>query len=164
MKKIKMLKNKYTMDDAYERLMKRSKNFSVDKMHTLFYPYLKINYLVDMGEKLKRLNENVVCMVDMYTGRESVAKTKGEFIEIDADAKLMMPLKIQRESALKNAPLTIGTTIMGRKKVIKIPDIIHQDDEIVYKPFYVVECRNSDKEVFHILFDSVLGDFSLLNA
>ncbi len=161
---INLLKNKYKMDDAAWILQKRSKNFQIKNMNLLFYPYQRILYLVDMGQRLSRLNEQVIMMVDLYTGRKSVAKSKGKVVPMDAEKKHVMPVKIPREDALKGNEIEIGGIIMGRKKVLKIPDIRYQSDELIYKPFFIVECINEEGEPFHILFDTVLGDFSLLNA
>ena len=38
---ITILKHGYQMEDAFERLYKRSKHFKIEQMGTLFYPYLK---------------------------------------------------------------------------------------------------------------------------
>ena len=51
------------MEDAFERLYKRSKHFKIEQMGTLFYPYLKATYEVIFSEKkLKRLKHSY----DMY--------------------------------------------------------------------------------------------------
>ena len=72
--------------------------------------------------------------------------------------------RLRKMQAIKDAPRTIYGEIQKAKRVLNIPDIEYESDELVYKPFFIVECLNDDKEVFHILFDAVTGDFSLLNA
>ena len=113
---IKSLKNGYKMQDAYERLYKRSKHFTIEKMDILFYPYLLMEFEVKYRGKLERLSENVLVMCDMWKGQYSIARSRGEFVMTNAE------------------------------------------------PFFIVECLNDDKEVFHILFDTVTGEYSLLNA
>ncbi len=164
MVELQLLKNKYKMDDAAWILKKRSKQFEIKEMNLLFYPYRKIQYLVDMGQRLSRLNEEVTMMVDLYTGRKSIAKSKGRIVSMTAEKKHVMPIKISREESLKGNEIEIGGLVMGRKKVLKIPDILYQSDKVIYKPFFIVECINNQGEVFHILFDTVLGEFSLLDA
>ena len=75
-----------------------------------------------------------------------------------------MPVRQDRRKTIKEGPRTVYGEIMRKKKVLRTPDIEYVDDEVVYKPFYIVECKNEDGENFHILFDAVTGDFSLLNA
>ncbi len=162
--KIEIIEKGYDMDDAHRILAKRSRKFSINEMRVLFYPYMRAEFLVDMGKKLERLNETVIFMVDMYTGRHSVARAEGKYMEIEAPEELIMPIKADRKKLLKEAPVEIGGEIMAKKRVIRIPDITLQNDRIIYKPFYIVECENEDKEIFHILFDAVMGEFSLLNA
>lgn len=162
--KVRILRNGYTMDDAARRLRKRSKGFSIEDVKPVLYPYIMITYEIDMGEKLKKLNDTVYCLVDLYTGRHSLAKSKGKYVSGGVDKNMLMPANFDREELIENAPKEIYGEIMARKRVIKIPDINYKEDKLFYKPFYVVECKNKDEEVFHILFDAVSGSFSLLNA
>jgi hypothetical protein len=162
--KIKVIKNGYTMQDAFERLYKRSKHFTIENMDLLFYPYTLIEFDVDYGEKLERLNGKVLCMCDMWRGNYSMARSKGEFVTTNAEENTVMPSKIKVEEAIKEAPRTIYGEIQKAKKILKIPDINYVRHESIYKPFFIVECLNDDKEVFHILFDTVTGEYSLLNA
>jgi hypothetical protein len=159
-----MLKPAWTMKDAAERMSRRSKRFFIKDMTVIFYPYLKIVFRVDMGERLRRFNSKAVCLVDMYTGRYNLAKNFGQFAEIEMEENCVMPVKVEREKAIAGAPLEICGDIMAAKRLPKIPDIVFEEDELFYKPFYVVECTNDEGEFFHMLFDAVLGDFSLLNA
>lgn len=161
---IKIMRNGYKMKDAYERLMKRSKHFSIENMDLLFYPYLLISYQIDYGEKLARLNEKVLIMADMFRGGYSFARSSGDFVVMNVEEETVMPHKQDRRKLIREGPRTVYGEIMRKKKVIKTPDIEYIDDEHVYKPFYIVECKNEDGETFHILFDAVTGDFSLLNA
>jgi hypothetical protein len=161
---INMLKPAWTMNDAAKRMSKRSRSFFIKDMQLLFYPYLKIILRVDMGKKLSRLNSKTICLVDMYTGRYSLAKGFGEYFTLNADDDTVMPVTIERETAIAEAPREICGEIMAQKRVLKIPEIIAESDEMFYKPFYITECANDDGEIFHILFDAVLGDLSLLNA
>lgn len=161
---IKVIKNGYTMQDAFERLYKRSKHFTIENMDLLFYPYTLIEFDVIYGGKLERLDGKVLCMCDMWRGDYSIARSKGEFVNTNAEDNTVMPSKIKVEDAIKNAPRTIYGEIQKAKKVLKIPDINYVRHESIYKPFFIVECLNDDKEVFHILFDTVTGEYSLLNA
>ena len=162
--RIKVIKNGFTMEDAFERLYKRSKHFTIETMDLLFYPYTLIEFDVDYGEKLERLNGKVLCMCDMWRGGYSMAKSKGEFVMTDADDNTVMPTKLTVEDAIADAPRTIYGEIQKAKRILKIPDINYVRHDSVYKPFFIVECLNDDKEVFHILFDTVTGEYSLLNA
>ena len=161
---IKCMKNGYKMQDAFERLYKRSKHFTIEKMDLLFYPYLLMDFDVQYKGKLERLSEHVLVMCDMWRGQYSMARTRGEFVMTNVEESTLIPVKIDKMQAIKDAPKTIYGEIQKAKRVLNIPDIEYESDELVYKPFFIVECLNDDKEVFHILFDAVTGDFSLLNA
>ena len=93
-----------------------------------------------------------------------MARSRGEFVITNAEDNTVMPTKIKVEDAIKEAPRTIYGEIQKAKKILKIPDINYVKHESIYKPFFIVECLNDDKEVFHILFDTVTGEYSLLNA
>ena len=152
------------MQDAYERLYKRSKHFTIEKMDILFYPYLLMEFDVNYRGKLERLSEKVLVMCDMWKGQYSMAKSRGEFVMTDVDESMLIPVKINKIKAIHDAPRTVYGEIQKAKRVLNIPDIEYVSDELVYKPFFIVECLNDDKEVFHILFDTVTGEYSLLNA
>ena len=162
--KIKCMKNGYKMQDAFERLYKRSKHFTIEKMDLLFYPYLLMDFEVKYKGRLERLSEHVLVMCDMWRGQYSMARTSGEFVMTDVEESLLIPVKMDTMQVIKDAPRTVYGEIQKAKRVLNVPDIEYESDELVYKPFYIVECLNDDKEVFHILFDAVTGDFSLLNA
>ncbi len=161
---IKILKNGYKMKDAYVRLMKRGKGITIENMDLLFYPYLLITYRIDYGQKLAKLNEDILVMADMYRGGYSFARSRGSFSMMEVDEQTVMPHKQDRRKLIKEGPRTVYGEIMLKKKVVKTPDIEYLDDEYVYKPFYIVECKNDQEETFHVLFDAVTGEFSLLNA
>jgi hypothetical protein len=152
------------MDEAAARMSKRSKRFFIENMKVIFYPYVKVIFRVEMGEKLKRFNSEAICLIDLYTGRYSLARSPGHFVKTQIEDHLIMPKKIDKDEAIKRAPVEICSEIMARKRFPRIPDIIADKDETFYKPFYVVECTNDEGEYFHMLFDAVLGDFSLLDA
>ena len=161
---IKCIKNGFKMQDAFERLYKRSKHFTIEKMDLLFYPYLLMDFDVKYSGKLERLSEHVLVMCDMWKGQYSMARSRGEFVMTEVSKDMLIPVKIDKMKAIKDAPRTIYGEIQKAKRVLNIPDIEYESDELVYKPFFIVECLNDDKEVFHILFDAVTGEFSLLNA
>lgn len=162
---ITILKHGYQMEDAFERLYKRSRHFKIEQMGTLFYPYLKATYEVVFGEKkLKRLNTRVICMVDLYTGRISIGKTQGTYFTQNVKDEYIIPIKVEREEALEGCPIEVSTALIQARKMPKVPKITLDDDVVIYKPFYMVECLNDDDEYFHILFDAVTGDFSLLDS
>ena len=161
---IKCMKNGFKMQDAFERLYKRSKHFTIEKMDLLFYPYLLMDFEVKYRGKLERLSEHVLVMCDMWRGQYSMARSRGEFVMTEVEEGMLIPARIDKMKAIKDAPRTVYGEIQKAKRVLNIPDIEYESDELVYKPFFIVECLNDDKEVFHILFDAVTGDFSLLNA
>ncbi|MGX8774182.1 MAG: hypothetical protein ACSW8G_03905 [Bacillota bacterium] len=161
---IKCMKNGYRMQDAFERLYKRSKHFTIEKMDLLFYPYLLMDFEVRYKGKLERLSEHVLVMCDMWRGQYSMARTSGEFVMTEVEDSTVIPVKMDKMQVIKDAPRTVYGEIQKAKRVLNTPDIEYESDELVYKPFFIVECLNDDKEVFHILFDAVTGDFSLLNA
>ncbi len=161
---IKCMKNGFKMQDAFERLYKRSKHFTIEKMDILFYPYLLMDFEVKFSGKLERLSEDVKVMCDMWRGQYSMARSRGEFVMTEVEESMLIPVKIDKTKAIHDAPRTVYGEIQKQKRVLNIPDINYIYDELVYKPFFIVECLNDDKETFHILFDAVTGEFSLLNA
>ena len=158
------MKNGFKMQDAFERLYKRSKHFTIEKMDLLFYPYLLMDFDVKYRGKLERLSEKVRVMCDMWRGQYSMARSMGEFVMTDVEESMLVPVKMDKIKVIADAPRTVYGEIQKQRRVLNIPDIEYISDELVYKPFFIVECLNDDKEVFHILFDAVTGEFSLLNA
>ena len=161
---ITILKNGFTMEDAFERLYKRSKHFTIENMDLLFYPYTLIEYKVKYKGKLERLSETVLCMADMWRESYSIAKSRGELVDTEVDEVMVIPKKIDEETAIKKAPTMIYGEIQKAQRVLVIPDIDYVSHKSIYKPFFIVECLNDDKEVFHILFDAITGEYSLLNG
>ena len=73
---------------------------------------------------------------------------------------------------LKKVSPTYRATTLTQKKLLDeiraekkdINNAANRIENIYWLSFYIVECLNEDDENFHILFDAVTGDFSLLNA
>ncbi|WZL72357.1 hypothetical protein QBE52_14850 [Clostridiaceae bacterium 35-E11] len=164
--KIKTIKIGYTMEDAKEILLKRSNKFSILKTKMLYYPYLKIIFIIKTSKfaNAKRFNGHVVCTVDMVTGRESLAKSHGNLEDIEVEDCFVMPSKISEEDARKRAALFIGMVVMQKVKVLKIPTVTNIEDEIIYRPFYIVHCKNDTQEDFFLMFDAVTGQFTPLDT
>ena len=163
--KITILKNGYKMDDAYKVLMSKGQGMTIEHMDTIFYPYLLIEYDVKYEmQRLHKYNGKALCLADMYGGEYSIAKSKGEYLEMDVMDAMVMPMKMEEEHAIKEAPSYIISEVVRGKRVVHTPDIIYVDHRAIYKAFYIVQCRNEDDEIFHIMFDSVAGTFSLLNS
>lgn len=160
--KINVLKIGYSIEEAHAALQKRKGNFTIVKTDLLYYPYLKIIYTVKGSAFVKRYNGHVVCTVDMANGRESMATSHGDIEEIEADDILVMPVTQDREKVLKNASLFVGTEVIKKVKVLSIPNIEYVHDEIFYKPFYIIECKNIEAESFYLMFDTITAEFTVL--
>ena len=161
---IKVLDNAFKMEDAYYDLINRSEKVEIENMDLIFYPYLLVTYSIDYGPRLRRLNTEVLCLIDLAREEYSIAKSKGSYKRVDAEESTVIPIKVDRDYAIKEAPRRIYGEILQSRKVLKTPDIIHKEDEVIYKPFYLVEMKNDMGEFFHILYDAVFGKFTLLDA
>ena len=128
---IKSLKNGYKMQDAYERLYKRSKHFTIEKMDILFYPYLLMEFEVKYRGKLERLSENVLVMCDMWKGQYSIARSRGEFVMTNAEESMLIPVKMDKQKVIADAPRTVYGEIQKAKRVLNIPDIDYVNDGLV---------------------------------
>ena len=164
--KIKTIKIGYTMEDAKEMILKRGSDFSIENMKKLYYPYLKIIFVVKTSKfgNAKRFNGHILCTVDMATGRESIANNHGQLEYVDVEDRFVMPSEISKEDARKKASLFMGMVVMQKVRVLKIPDINHIEDEIIHRPFYVVQCKNKAMGKFFLMFDTVTGRFTPLDT
>lgn len=161
---IKVLKNGFKMDEAYKHLMKKSKGkVKIDNMEAIFYPYTLIEYGIEYKGKLARNNAKCLCLADMYKGEYSIAKSRGEFNIIEVDDKLVMPIKMDEKAIIDKAPSYIFGEILREKRMWHSPEIKYLQSELIYKPFYVVQCINEEDVVFHVLFDAITGGFVMLN-
>lgn len=161
---VTVLTTGFSQKEAAKILTKRSKHFFIENMDDLFYPYLKIMFHVEMGQKLKKLGGRVMCLVDMYRDTYNIAKSLGKYETLDIDESKALPQRINIEESIKKAPSQIYGDVMAKQRVLRMPEFQYLEHEVIYKKFYIVECKNEDGEFFHILFDATMGEFSLLNA
>ena len=161
---IKVLKNGYKMEEAYKQLLKKSKGtIKIDNMEGIFYPYLLIEESIEYKGRLQKNNAKCLCLADLYRGDYSIAKSRGEFNMIDVDETLIMPIKKDPQELIDNAGSYIYGEIMREKRMWHNPDIVYVQSDVIYKPFYVVQCKNEQNQTFHVLFDAVSGGFVMLN-
>ena len=67
------------------------------------------------------------------------------------------------QEVIDKAPSYIFGEILREKRMWHNPEINYLQSDLIYKPFYVVQCINEENEVFHVLFDAVSGGFVMLN-
>lgn len=161
---IKILKNGFKMDEAYKHLMKKSKGkIKIDNMEAIFYPYELIEFAIEYKGRLSKNNAKCLCLADLVKGEYAIAKSRGEFNMMEVDDTLVMPLKVDRQELIDKAPSYIFGEILREKRMWHNPEINYLQSDLIYKPFYVVQCINEENEVFHVLFDAVSGGFVMLN-
>ena len=89
----------------------------------LFYPYLLMDFEVKYRGKLERLSEHVLVMCDMWRGQYSMARSRGEFVMTEVEEGMLIPARIDKMKAIKDAPRTVYGEIQKAKRVLNIPDI-----------------------------------------
>ncbi len=78
LKAVRVLQNGFTVEDAFKKLIgKKDRGYKITNIDLLLYPYLLIDYNIDMGKRLKALNETILCLVDLFRGDFSIAKSRG---------------------------------------------------------------------------------------
>ncbi|MDD4200711.1 MAG: hypothetical protein PHS19_04905 [Eubacteriales bacterium] len=161
----KIIKCGYTAREALLLLLRTDKNINLQNIEEVYYPYIRLRYLVTVGsgKRMEKLNKFSDCIIDRVSSSVYEAKGEPEFEEV----------KIRKEDALDiMIPLhkcyDIGHDFtlkqyIGKAKLMFTPQMQIIEEDLFYKKFYVVGCMDENGQMYYILVDGVDGGLSILD-
>lgn len=163
-----MLKIK-TMEDTFQEehivgiLQNRDGSIQIDSVDRIYYPYVKLIYSFTLNEKLSKLNNKMMCNVDLVNGRHAIGQGKPTFIEIEVEDNMVLPVEISEEMALRDARDYVFKIFISKMKILQTPAIKLEDMEYFHKLFFVANCKDSDNQDYYVLVDSMDGSLVVLD-
>lgn len=163
MLKIKTMEDTFQEEQVIGILQNRDGNILIDRVERIYYPYVKLIYSFTLSEKLSKLNNKMMCNVDLVYGRHAIGQGKPTFIELEVDENLVLPTEISEEKALKEARDYVFKIFISKMKILQTPTIELADMEYFHKLFFVVSCRDPEDQVYFVLVDSMDGSLVVLD-
>ncbi len=167
--KITILQESLTTQEASDILMKKKKKTSLKlkSFKQIYYPYLKIIYDVKTKVITKnKLSGKVSCLVDLVNGAEALASEMTEQVEIEVEDDKVLKREVDLEEAREKSFIFIKNTLRHKMKILSIPKVEFEFEEVVYKPFWIIECETNHKkkgiQEFFLLMDGVDGKYHVL--
>ena len=163
-----MLKIK-TMEDTFQEehiigiLQNRDGNIQIDSVERIYYPYVKLIYSFKLSEKLSKLNNKMMCNVDLINGRHAIGQGKPTFIEIEVEDNMVLPVEISKETALKDARDYVFKIFISKMKILQTPAIELEDTEYFHKLFFIANCKDTQDVDYYVLVDSMDGSIVVLD-
>jgi|GEM_PF-2686327 len=157
------LKNQISPASAKAIIKEKELSVEIRGIEPIFYPYFNIEASVNTRILSHTINGSISCLIDMINGVEAFTEkiTEKQKSRIDAAEHEVLNISLSIDEARKRAISYITHIILQRVKILQVPEIIVLKEELLYKPFWLIECCH-DNENFHLLMDAVNGYYHLV--
>jgi hypothetical protein len=139
-----------------------SDQHSVQVQKLIYYPYYWVLFSYTVKTLIGKSRViNASCMVDMINNH---AATTDKFeASIEAVPKdNILEYDYSEEEAFKTAKTYLTHAAIHKMKALLVPDYKVKERGIIYKPFWIVRCTNSNRHKFKVMVDAVTGKYQLL--
>jgi len=146
---------------------KKKTSLKLKSFDQVYYPYLRLIY--DVKTKVitkKKLNGKVSCLIDLVNGAEALASEMTEQQDVEVDDNKVLKREVGLDEAREKSTGFIKNTLRHEMKVLSMPKIELEFEEVAYKPFWIIECETNHKkkgiQEFFLLMDGVDGKYHVL--
>lgn len=137
-------------------------NFIPKSQKMVFYPYYWVyfHYTVNTIIGKSRIME-ASCLVDMIN---NIASTTDRFEKenIETVSENILTPSIPKEDAFNSARTYLTHASILKRKALLVPNVQVMQEELIYKPFWIIKCTNRTRENFNIMVDAVNGKYQTL--
>lgn len=158
---IAVIRSQLCREEAEQIVASSAPGWSVRFERKLYYPYYWFHFRHSARTLLGTSAVRVSCLVDARTrvGATTDAFDR-EYIQTDESATVD-PAVDERE-ALRIAERYTRYVIRNQRKALVIPRIEVLEHDLVYKPYWILDCRHDVESRFRVLVDGVNGSFQPL--
>ena len=163
--KVNILKYGYSAREALLLLLRTDPNLDLQNLEEVYYPYVRLRYLITVGsgKYMEKLNKISDCIIDRVSGSVYDAAGDPEFEEVSINEKDALEIIVpMHECYDKGHDFTLKQYV-GKAKLMFTPQMQIIEEDIFYKKFYVVGCRDENGLMYYILVDGVDGGLSVLD-
>jgi hypothetical protein len=152
------IKSQISPNSAKVKIKEKEKSIEVKNMESIFYPYLYIEACINTRVLSHIINDDISWMIDMINGAEALTEkvTENQKLKVDIAEDRILNVNLTVDEARKRAISSITHVILQRIKILQAPRILVLKEELLYKPFWLMECYYNNKK-FHLLIDAVNG-------
>ena len=149
-------------DRAASVIRSLSGDFSVEVQKVIYYPYLWVFFIYSVKTIIgKRRDVKASCFVDLINNQASTTDKFTLETESVSSDNILSP-DVGEEEAFKTASTYLTHSAIHKMKALLVPDYEVVEKKIVYKPFWIVKCRNRKRENFKAIVDACTGKFQVL--
>ncbi|MBN2048911.1 MAG: hypothetical protein JW760_00590 [Spirochaetales bacterium] len=139
-----------------------SGSFLPQVQRLIYYPYLWIHYLYSVKTFLGHRSIRAYILVDLV---HNIASTADAFEHtlLSTEEESLIRAKTSVEDARKTAETYLLHSAIHKMKTLLLPSAVVQEEQVIYKPFWIVRCSDRRRRTFHILVDGITGKHEILN-
>jgi len=163
MLKIKTMEDTFQEEHVAGMLQNRDASINIERIERIYYPYLKLLYSFKLNGKMGKLDNRMMCNVDLVYGRHAIGQGKPSFIELEVEDNLVLPNQISEEKALLQARDYVFKIFISKMKILETPKIQLEEQEYFHKLFFIACCKDPDDQDYHVLVDSMDGSIAILD-
>lgn len=160
---ITSLKGEISSNKAKNLIKKKEPSIEIRNIQKIYYPYFRLSASIKTKVLSRNVDGAISCIVDMVNGSEAITQNTCEKERIVVEDYEVLNMVMNYDNAKNKALTYIRHIVIQKIKLLKIPKITPCIEEILYKPYWIIKCSNNDS-IFHLLMDSISGQYHLLEA
>ncbi|MEG0156635.1 MAG: hypothetical protein RR661_03155 [Anaerovoracaceae bacterium] len=163
--RITTLKNAYTKEEAEGIVWNADKRVNIVQTEEIYYPYYRMRYTIVVGGKSwNKLNKLAYCIVDLVDGRPAESRGEPDYQQIEIEPSRALPIAVSKEECYKKSHDFVLKLYLNKAKLLHVPGMEILSEELFYKKFYLVQCKDAQDLDYFLMVDSIEGELSILDS
>lgn len=155
----------YTEKEAETIVYNTDRRVNIVKTASIYYPYYRLRYRLVVGGKFwSKLNKLSDCVIDLVDGRAAEVRGEPVYHEIEVDERDVVGIKIPKEECYKRSHDFVLKLYLNKAKLLHVPGIEIISEELFYKKFYIIHCKDKEEMDYFLMVDAIEGEMSILDS
>ena len=163
MRTVSRIRGGIRQEQAESLIASASAGWTARAQARLFYPYFWFLFRCSTRTVFGESGLKVSCLIDART--EVGATTDAfEFESVDVPAHEVIESRLDEVEADRLAKRYVAYVVRSKRKALVAPRLEVLEHELVYKPFWIVNCSNGSDPEFRMMVDGITGGVHVLST
>lgn len=160
--RIRVNANVHNEDYIAKALLAKDKNLRIEMIDRIYYPYAITVHEIKMRNPKSQMNRKIMCVLDLVNGRGAIGDKDPTLTEIEVDDILVVDRELTDEELAQKSHEYVFKIVLGKVRVLYLPEIVLTKTDYFHKLFYVVHCKDAKELDYFLLVDSMDASLTVL--
>lgn len=168
----KILGTQFTPREALIMLLNTDSSLDIRDIDDVYYPYIRMRFQMSVNKNrkfMKTIVKYVDCIIDRVSGTaydtvyDKNTDNKPYYVDAEFDEEDALDAELSVEHCRQKGHDFALKQYIGKAKLMFTPEIDIIEEELFYKKFYVITCRDDEGLHYFVMVDAVDGGISILD-